>query len=179
MIARTKESIGDVEQRITEAQALLKAEKATATEQDRLREALRARLDALLEEERQIDVGSDIMGEGDLIKKVTKKKKEVMKKTMNLLRELLYFLDTSLARMVAAEEMGGPVVGDDPDVTLETGFDKKGNVKKGNRRIDEMWGQAEEHPEKKMKQEFKSLVEVSLSVRPLILGIAGLTYCRI
>lgn len=171
MIARTKESISDVEGRIKTAQALLKAEKATVTEQDRLEKALHTRLDVLLEGERRIDVGSDIMTHGDLIMKVKKKKKEVMKKTQSLSRELLYFLDTSLARMVAAEEMGGPVVGDDLEVTLETGFNKKGNVKKGNRRIDEMWGQAEGHPEKKMVEEFKDLMEVSLYIQPFGLGM--------
>lgn len=170
MIARTKESISDVEGRIKTAQALLKAEKATVAEQDRLEKALQTRLDVLLEGERRIDVGSDIMTQGDLIMKVKKKKKEVAKKTQSLLREFLYFLDTSLARMVAAEEMGGPVVGDDLEVILEMGFDKKGNVRKGNRRIDEMWGQAEEHPEKKMVEEFRDLVEVCL-FDPLVLGM--------
>lgn len=170
MIARTKESISDVEGRIKTAQALLKAEKATVAEQDRLEKALQTRLDVLLEGERRIDVGSDIMTQGDLIMKVKKKKKEVAKKTQSLLREFLYFLDTSLARMVAAEEMGGPVVGDDLEVILEMGFDKKGNVRKGNRRIDEMWGQAEENPEKKMVEEFRDLVEVCL-FDPLVLGM--------
>lgn len=176
MIARTKESISDVEGRIKTAQALLKAEKATLTEQDRLEKALQTRLDVLLEGERRIDVGSDIMTQGDLIMKVRKKKEEVAKRTQSLLRGFLYFLDTSLARMVAAEEMGGPVVGDDLEVTLETGFDKKGNVKKGNRRIDEMWGQAEDHPEKKMVEEFRDLLEVSLFVRPLYLRHALTLY---
>lgn len=163
VIAQTNTSIQDVEERIKSAQTFLKAQEAAATEQDRLMEALQARLDVLEEEELRIDVGADIVGQGDLVRKLAKKKKEVAKRTLGLLREFLYFLDNGLARMVAAEEMGGPVVGDDPEVTLETGFNKQGNVKKGDRRIDEMWGQAEEHPEKKMLQEFKSLLEVSLS----------------
>lgn len=166
VIAQTITSIRDVEERIKSVQTLLKSQNAAATEQNRLMEALRARLDVLLEEQQQINVGADIVGQGDLIRKVGKKKKEVAKRTNVLLRELLYFLDNGLARMVAAEEMGGPVVGDDLDVTLETGFSKQGNVKKGNHRIDEMWGQAEEHPEKKMVLEFKGLLEVSLSCLP-------------
>lgn len=162
VIAQTNTSIRDVEERIKSVQTLLKSQKAAASEQNRLTEALQARLDVLLEEQRQINVGADIVGQGDLIRKVGKKRKEVAKRTNGLLLEFLYFLDNGLARMVAAEEMGGPVVGDDLDVTLEMGFGKRGNAKKGNHRIDEMWGQAEEHPEKKMVLELKGLLEVSL-----------------
>lgn len=121
--------------------------------------ALRARLETLEEEERRLDVGGDI-GAGDAIRGMVKAKKELARRTVKLLRELLYFLDSGLARMVAAEEMGGPVVGDELEVTLETGFDKKGRVRKGERRIDEMWGQGEEGPEKRVVGEFKDLLEV-------------------
>lgn len=162
VISQTNASIQTVEEQVKAAQALLKAEEGTLKEQKRLTEALRTRLDTLEEEDRQIDIGADIVGQGDMIKQMGKKKKEFVKRTVKLLREFLYFLDAGLARMVAAEEMGGPVVGDDLDVTLETGFDKKGKSKKGDRRIDEMWGQAEENPETKVAQEFKDLLEVSV-----------------
>lgn len=163
VIAQTNTSIRDVEERIKSVQPLLKSQNAAAAEQNRLTEALRARLDVLMEEQREINVGADIVGQGDLIRKVGKKKKELAKRTNGLLQEFLHFLDNGLARMVAAEEMGGPVVGDDLEVTLEMGFGKRGNVRKGNHRIDEMWGQAEEHPEKQMALELKTLLEVSLS----------------
>lgn len=167
VITQTNASIQDVEARIRSAQTLLKSSTAAGSEQDRLKAALGARLATLEDAERQIDVGASIGSQGDLVRKMRAKRKEVMRRTARLLGELLYFLDAGLARMVAAEQMGGPVVGDDVDVTLATGFDKKGNVKKGNRRIDEMWGQGDEDPEKRMVLEFKDLLEVSQSVQLL------------
>jgi len=96
----------------------------------------------------------------DAIKAMNKKRKELLKRTSKLLRELLAFLkDGGLARMLAAEDMGGPVVGEDLQVTLETGFDKRGKARKGERRIDEMWGQGEIGPEESMVEEFKILLE--------------------
>lgn len=81
------------------------------------------------------------------------KKKKYDKETRALMRALLDFIDNQLAAMLAAEELGGPVVGDiievDPD-ELAAGFNTQGKLKKPKggeedkrqRRIDEIWGAA-------------------------------------
>lgn len=62
------------------------------------------------------------------------------------------FINDYLAAMLAAEELGGPVVGDIldvPDTVLASGFTKKGKAKASKnapseksrqKRIDQIWG---------------------------------------
>lgn len=81
------------------------------------------------------------------------KKKKYDKETRALMMALSEFIDNPLAGMLAAEELGGPVVGDiievDPD-ELAAGFNAQGKLKKSKggeedkrqRRIDEIWGAA-------------------------------------
>lgn len=158
VIERTKVAIPIVNERLRLVQAQIKAEEGNLKEQNKLTEALRKRIGELEEEEQRIEVG---VLHDDAIKAMDKKRKELLKRTSKLLRELLVFLkDGGLARMLAAEDMGGPVVGEDLEVTLETGFDKRGKARKGDRRIDEMWGQGEVGLEESMVEEFKTLLEV-------------------
>jgi len=75
------------------------------------------------------------------------------RETSKLLRAMKKFIDEHLAAMLAAEEMGGPVVGDMIDFDTEdlaAGFNTQGRLKKPKdganqdkrqRRIDEIWGQ--------------------------------------
>ncbi|PUU73703.1 hypothetical protein B9Z19DRAFT_1034345 [Tuber borchii] len=157
VIEQTKVAIPIVNERLRSVQAQIKAEEGNLKEQNKLTGALRKRIEELEEEEQRIEVG---VVHGDAIKAMDKKRKELLKRTSKLLRELLGFLkDGGLARMLAAEDMGGPVVGEDLEVTLETGFDKRGKARKGERRIDEMWGQGEVGLEESMVEEFKALLE--------------------
>jgi hypothetical protein len=70
-----------------------------------------------------------------------------------MIRSLNKFIENHLAPMLAAEELGGPVVGENLDIDeedLEAGFSSHGRAKKARqnmtddkrqRRIDEIWGQ--------------------------------------
>ncbi|CUS12683.1 unnamed protein product [Tuber aestivum] len=157
VIEQTKVAIPIVNERLASVQAQIKVEEGDLEEQNRLTEALRKRIGELEEDEQRIELG---VAHDDAIGAMNKKRKELLKRTSKLLRELLAFLkDGGLARMLAAEGMGGPVVGEDLEVTLETGFDKRGKVRKGERRIDDMWGQGEIGPEESMVEEFKTLLE--------------------
>ncbi|KAF7895675.1 uncharacterized protein EAF01_009637 [Botrytis porri] len=72
--------------------------------------------------------------------------------TGNLIRAFNAFIDTHLASMLAAEELGGPIVGEMLSITPQTliaGFSTQGkpkkpkekpNMDKRQRRIDEIWG---------------------------------------
>lgn len=72
--------------------------------------------------------------------------------TVKLVKAFNGFVDEHLAAMLAAEELGGPIVGEllDVDETmLEVGFNAQGKVKKSKvkenedkrqRRIDQIWG---------------------------------------
>jgi hypothetical protein len=75
------------------------------------------------------------------------------------------FINDYLAAMIAAEELGGPVVGDMLDVeddTLAAGFTKKGRAKSSKkpvsdktrqRRIDQIWGKAGVENEEEEEEE--------------------------
>ena len=100
------------------------------------------------------------------------------------MRALVRFINSTLAPMLAAEELGGPVVGDTLDVTeemLAAGFNNQGKPKrskapinedKRQRRIDDIWGlqgedgQFEENPRNESQaagEEMKALVEELLN----------------
>jgi len=89
------------------------------------------------------------------IDELSQRRKKYDRETLRLMRSLKKFIDGHLAAMLAAEELGGPVVGDMMDVDqddLAAGFNSQGRVKttkaKGvndnrQRRIDEIWGARE------------------------------------
>lgn len=88
----------------------------------------------------------------EMIREATQKKKFYDVETGKLVSAFNEFIDEHLAIMLAAEELGGPVAGEDLGLnedSLEAGFSAKGAARKlrGNpnedkrqRRIDEIWG---------------------------------------
>lgn len=76
----------------------------------------------------------------ELIDQQRKKNIQLETKTEELKRELKSFIDEHLAPMLAAEDLGGPVVGDEievPDTTLEAGYTARGKVKKSAKKTDD------------------------------------------
>ncbi|RBQ76191.1 hypothetical protein FVER53590_01187 [Fusarium verticillioides] len=133
----------------------LEVDEARLKDQNLLGDALDARILSLRDE---VDAGTHVSpGEGakELLQELRAKKKSYDRETSKLMKVLLRFIDNQLAPMLAAEELGGPVVGDligiDGD-DLAAGFNAQGKLRKPKdsddkedkrqRRIDEIWGQA-------------------------------------
>lgn len=88
----------------------------------------------------------------EMIREATQKKRYYDSETGKLVKSFNGFIDDHLAVMLAAEELGGPVAGEDLNVdedSLEAGFSAQGKKKKSKanvnedkrqRRIDEIWG---------------------------------------
>jgi hypothetical protein len=88
----------------------------------------------------------------EMVRKIGKKKAYYDSQTGNLVKAFNAFIDEHLAAMLAAEELGGPIVGGMVDIDqsiLEAGFSAQGKARKANkgvneekrqRRIDEIWG---------------------------------------
>jgi hypothetical protein len=88
----------------------------------------------------------------EMIRDMKKKKAHYDRETGKLVKAFNAFIDGHLAPMLAAEELGGPIVGGILDIDedmLEAGFNAKGKVRrtkngpsedKRQRRIDEIWG---------------------------------------
>lgn len=129
----------------------LEADRTSLRDHHLLTEALTSRIASLREEVRSKAEMRPEDSAREKMDELREKKKSYDKETRKLMATLRDFTDTQLAGMLAAEELGGPVVGDvmevDPD-ELAAGFDAQGKMNKSGkndsdrrqRRIDEIWG---------------------------------------
>lgn len=137
----------------------LEADEANLRDQNQLTEALNVRIQELREEVSSIADLDPEEGARQRRKELQVKKKSYITGKKELFEALEEFIDKHLAAMLAAEELGGPVVGDIMDIDsndLASGFNAQGKAKKhkGNlnedkrqRRIDEIWGNPESQRE--------------------------------
>ncbi|KAF2444234.1 hypothetical protein P171DRAFT_361035 [Karstenula rhodostoma CBS 690.94] len=148
----SKQAITTTEAQITSAEALLRHEEAHLHDADLIQKALRdrtARLEAQIEDRSQ-KAPAQLAKELIAAKRAHKKGyDDEMQRLGDALND---FIDNYLSAMLAAEELGGPVVGDMLNVeneTLAAGFTKKGKAKATKkpvsektrqRRIDHIWG---------------------------------------
>lgn len=109
----------------------------------------------------------------ELIRAKQKRKQTFQRETQRLEGALQEFIESHLAAMLAAEEIGGPVVGEITDLDedmLTAGFSNQGKPKasksapsdaKRQRRIDEIWGNAQESRSEKdaAAEEVRALLE--------------------
>lgn len=114
----------------------------------------------------------------ELIRAKNKRKQDFQREISLLQKALDDFIEQHLAAMIAAEELGGPVVGELADVDedmLTAGFSNQGKPKtskkvmtangeaKRQRRIDEIWGGEEENQHENEKdaaaEEVRELLE--------------------
>ncbi|KAK5990880.1 hypothetical protein PT974_09155 [Cladobotryum mycophilum] len=130
----------------------LEAERVTLKDHKLLKEAIATRIQSL---QSDLDSSAELRPEDATRKRIEemeKKKKHYNKETSKLMKALNQFINNHLAAMLAAEELGGPVVGDLMDIDSEdlaAGFSSQGKPKKPKddakhdkrqRRIDEIWG---------------------------------------
>lgn len=144
-----KSSLGEASRRLDASQADLADQKA-------LSKALRSRIEELSgQREEQGAVSAEDVAR-ERIKEVKERRRYYDKETSRLLKVFKEFVNSQLAPLLAAEELGGPVVGDMMDVDaddLAGGFDARGRPKKSKggaadgdkrqRRLDELWGGGE------------------------------------
>ena len=176
----------------------LEADEARLKDQNLLGDALTARIDSLRDE---VDANTNVTpeeGARERLQELRAKKKNFDRDTSKLMKVLLRFIDNHLAPMLAAEELGGPVVGDLMDVdgeALAAGFNAQGKLKKPKdtadkddkrqRRIDEIWGQAAEEGAGRQNEvtaaaaEMKSLTEELLNALAEAGGDNSASYVQI
>ena len=137
---------------LEKAQKRLEVERANLNDQKLLRTALKARIESLQSglESRMEMTPEQILKEK--LDELKQKKRDYDKDTSKLLRGLNKFIEEHLGPMLAAEELGGPVVGDMMEIDtdeLAAGFTAQGKLKKAKqnpdedkrqRRIDDIWG---------------------------------------
>ena len=147
----TNESLHSTRSDLKEARRDLAREKEELSNAALLTEALENRISQLREAvSRKSEQSVD-----EVIREIsvneTERKASYEESTKLLTRSLVKFIDSDLAPLLAAEELGGPVAGSSLDITeemLAAGFGPRGKGKKTKeatedkrqRRIDEIWG---------------------------------------
>ncbi|KAI1412577.1 hypothetical protein F5Y13DRAFT_199820 [Hypoxylon sp. FL1857] len=155
-VEETKAYLASHKDSVEKAKRRLEVEKSNLEDQKALSQSLRNRIQSLQDGlESRMEMGPEDIA-AEQINALKKKKRHYDKETSALLKALRKFIDEHLAGMLAAEELGGPVVGDIMDIDghdLAAGFSSQGKLKKAKenpdqdkrqRRIDEIWGVHEE-----------------------------------
>ncbi len=188
---------------LSETKKRIEEEKASLAEQRALQAALQKRLQSLREglETRNEKTPDQIAKER--IAKLQQQKADFDQRTASVMKHLDWFIENYLGPMLAAEELGGPVVGELMDIEpddLSAGFTAHGKPKKAKenpnedkrqRRIDEIWGDPEDQQEQRGKRkrdrdeaeaagaEMRELVEHLLNTAMEAGGDSSAAYVRI
>ncbi|PSS23061.1 hypothetical protein M430DRAFT_26000 [Amorphotheca resinae ATCC 22711] len=151
-IKETRDCISQTEVELQEIQKRLEKEQADLKDAKLVQAGLQTRISSLkgqIEERAQKPPRQVAKA---MILEMEKKKAYYDAETKKLIRAFNGFIDGHLAAMLAAEELGGPIVGEMVDVDqsmLEAGFSTQGkarkvkgsvNEDKRQRRIDQIWG---------------------------------------
>jgi hypothetical protein len=137
-------------------QRRLEAEEADLNDQNALTTALEARI-------RSLRAGAELQRQRtprqvakEKIDALAEQKRDYDRETSRLLKALTRFIGEHLGQMLAAEDLGGPVVGDMMDIDdddLAAGFNAQGRPKKAKpnsnggkrqQRLDEIWAAGED-----------------------------------
>lgn len=148
----TKAYLGSHLESVSRADKRLEAATSNLRDQQALSQGLQDRARSLRHGlTHRMEMGPDDIAR-DRIAELKQKKKHYDSETSKLLKSLQRFIDSRLSSLLAAEDLGGPVVGDLMDVdddSLAAGFSSHGKLKKAKanpdqdkrqRRIDDIWG---------------------------------------
>ncbi|KAF7917322.1 hypothetical protein EAE99_009333 [Botrytis elliptica] len=151
-IQETQECITTSSHDLSTTTTLLQKEKSDHQDALSIQSALQSRISALTTQLTQQTQKSPSQIFSELQSSFQTGKTHYDTETGNLIRAFNSFIDTHLASMLAAEELGGPIVGEMLSITPQTliaGFSTQGkpkkpkenpNMDKRQRRIDEIWG---------------------------------------
>ena len=185
LVQETKDAVAVTNKKLSTAQAQLAAEEADLQDARAMQDALQARISkARVDLQAKSEQSPDEIAQ-ELLKRQQIRQLAADKETKKLVKALTKFINAELAGMLAAEELGGPVVGDlvgVSDDTLEAGFNHLGKTKRikadgdnedrKQRRIDQIWGshargddgQAIKSERQVAAREMRSLVEELLNL---------------
>ena len=151
---QSKNAITETEDNVSKIRTHLRQEEGDLSDAQSITQALEKRIEKLrLENEEQLGKSTEELAK-TMIQDQQQQKRHYMMALRNLLKAFNKFVDEQLAVMLAAEDLGGPVVGDLVELNeemLKAGFNQQGKAKKldaGNARTeakrkirnDEIWG---------------------------------------
>ncbi|KAG7292510.1 hypothetical protein NEMBOFW57_002545 [Staphylotrichum longicolle] len=179
-IAETKEYTDSQAASLEQLERRIERERVNLREQQALQLALENRIQSLRDGLESREEKSEDQIAKEHIAKLKQQKDHWDKQTSSLMKELDWFIGEHLGPMLAAEELGGPVVGGlmdiDPD-DLSAGFSAQGKLKKApsqpdhdkrQRRLDDIWGpQDQQDQPNKRKRERDEASAASAEMRDL------------
>ncbi|KAI1446773.1 hypothetical protein F5Y02DRAFT_416656 [Annulohypoxylon stygium] len=179
-VEETKAYLASHKDSVEKTRRRLEVEKSNFEDQKALSQSLRNRIQSLQDGlESRMEMGPEDIA-AVRINELKQKKKRYDKETSTLLKALRKFIDEHLAGMLAAEELGGPVVGEIMDIDgddLAAGFSSQGKLKKAKenpdqdkrqRRIDEIWGTREgDEPTSKASHDRDEIAAAGAEMREL------------
>ena len=154
MVDQSKTAILETEENISKSRTRLKQKEIDLRDSRSITQALEGRIEKLrLENEEQLGKSTAELGK-TMIQDQQQRKSHYMMALRNLIKAFNKFADAQLAAMLAAEDLGGPVVGDIIEIDenmLKAGFNQQGKTKKTDAvnvrteakrkmRNDEIWG---------------------------------------
>ena len=160
-------SIKKITKDIIEARARLQREEDNLKDARATTQALEKRIEILtIENENQSHSSPEELAKA-LMQEEQQKRRSYITGLKKLVKAFNTFVDEHLAAMIAAEDLGGPVVGDMVNVdedALKADFDKQGKAKKSKvdkgtieakrrRRDEEIWGSSEQDPNQEPRSE--------------------------
>ncbi|KAI0970324.1 hypothetical protein F4678DRAFT_462555 [Xylaria arbuscula] len=178
-VEETRAYLSTHNQSVEDTKKKLERAKVDFSNQQALAHSLRGRIQSLQDGlETRMDMGSEDIAR-EKIDELKQKKTTYGRETSKLLKSLRSFIDNHLAGMLAAEELGGPVVGDMMDIDEEdlvAGFNSQGRVKsakakpeddKRQRRIDEIWGPREGEEDRRERHSRDEITAAGQEMRDL------------
>ncbi|KAF2685532.1 hypothetical protein K458DRAFT_430297 [Lentithecium fluviatile CBS 122367] len=151
-IQASKEAIASTQEQIAKQEHALRREEENLHDARLITKAMESRIARLRAQHEDRSQKTPAQLAKELIVAKRARKEEYEEEMKRLGEDLNVFINDHLSAMLAAEEFGGPVVGDMLDVendTLAAGFTKKGKArslkkpvadKTRQRRIDQIWG---------------------------------------
>ncbi|KAI9810840.1 MAG: hypothetical protein M1827_006047 [Pycnora praestabilis] len=157
LITETRISVININDKLTKARERVEKEETDLRDARSITSALESRIERLRVEAQEQSKKSPTQVAKEMVREQQKRKANYEQETKRLVKAFNAFIDDPLAGMLAAEELGGPVVGDMLDVeedTLGAGFSAQGRPKrrkssmqvedpKRQQRIDQIWGRKE------------------------------------
>ncbi|KAF9879831.1 hypothetical protein CkaCkLH20_02642 [Colletotrichum karsti] len=142
---------------LDKAKRRLESEQANLADQKLLQQSLEKRIQALTDDADSRMELTPEQAAKERLDELRKKKKHYDKERVRLLRALREFINNHLAAQIAAEDLGGPVVGDMMEIDsdqLAAGFNNQGRPVKAKskpdedkrqRRLEEVWGLSQDN----------------------------------
>jgi hypothetical protein len=176
IVSDTKQNITTIMSQLETAKRQIASEESRLSDANLLASSLEARIARLDTAQSEKASQSSSEKAKDLIRIKQKRKQTFQREAEEVRGTLNDFIDGHLAAVLAAEELGGPIVGELTDVDedmLTAGFSTQGKPKvskassssasddKRQRRIDEIWGTSQESRSEKdaAAEELRELLE--------------------